>query len=65
MSDTGRRGAAYTIDNILGHTDRQPGEIILTCYHKNNIIHFHKIIDLNVPKFLFQYLWQGFLLLIY
>uniref|UniRef100_A0A2A4JHZ5 Homeobox domain-containing protein n=1 Tax=Heliothis virescens TaxID=7102 RepID=A0A2A4JHZ5_HELVI len=29
MSEAGRRGAAYTIDNILGHTDRQPDRIEL------------------------------------
>ncbi|XP_052758080.1 retina and anterior neural fold homeobox protein 2-like isoform X1 [Galleria mellonella] len=29
MSETGRRGAAYTIDNILGHRDRQTDRIEL------------------------------------
>ncbi|KAM3958007.1 uncharacterized protein ACR2FA_007548 [Aphomia sociella] len=29
MSETNRRGAAYTIDNILGHTDRQAERIEL------------------------------------
>lgn len=29
MSETSRRGAAYTIDNILGHTDRQHGMLHL------------------------------------